>query len=275
MKKFLFLILCLCSLQITSAQPHLISVEFQILEKRIIDTYGDNTEEIEKAATHHVVSILRKNYPFFDFTESNAEDSLLISITTSGNTSAVFQFTLTGSNIQQAVNPFHLPFLELLDFTNGLPGTYMGFLEQLKQKFDEAMNNSDNKTDLISKILSRVPLTDDVFWVDSLLIWTIPLSFQVSRIATDSKIKIEFLIIGPLFDKTRYFTSTVDHFFKNIEHAKQEFQLPDHYPDSSLISITTDSISQPDSGNNVIKKTYLLKYIKAVQGITLSNPDNQ
>ena len=273
MKKYLLFFLCLCSLQFTSAQPHLISVQFQIFEKRIIDNYGNNTEEIEKAATDYVIKILTQNYPFFDFTKSNAEDSLLISITTSGNTSAVFQFILAGSNIQQAVNPFHLPFLELLDFTNGLPGTYQGFIEQLKQKLDEAMNNSDNKTDLISKILSRVPLTDDVFWVDSLLIWSIPISFEVSRIATDSKIKIEFLIIGPLFDKTRYFTSTVDHYFKNIEHMKQVYQLPDHYPDSSLIAITTDSISQPVSGSNVIKKTYLLKYIKAVQRITLEDPD--
>ena len=273
MKKNLLFFLCLCSLQFASAQPHLISVQFQILEKRIIDNYGNNTEEIEKAATHYVVNILRQNYPFFDFTESNAEDSLLISITTSGNTSAVFQFTLTGSNIQQTVDPFHLPFLELLDFVNGLPGTYQGFIEQLKQKFDEAMSNTDNKNDLISKIFSRVPLTDDVFWVDQRSIWTIPISFQVSGIATDSKIKIEFLIIDPIADETWYYTSTVDHFIKNMELAKQIYQLPDYYPDSSLTAKSIDSISQPDSGSNVIKKTYLLKYIKAVQGMTLSDPD--
>ena len=273
MKKYFLFFLCLCSLKFTSAQPHLISVQFQIFEKRIIETYGDNTEKIEKAATQHVVNILRNNYPFFDFTESNAEDSLLISITTSGNTAAVFQFTLTGLNIQQVIDPFHLPFLELLDFTNGLPGTYMGFFEQLKQKFDEAMRNSDNKTDLITKILSRVPLTDDVFWVDSLFIWSIPISFEVSRIATDSKIKIKFLIIDPVADETWYYTSTVNHYFKDIEHMKQVYQLPDHYPDSSLRAKSIGSISQPDSGINVIKRTYLLKYIKAVQGITLEDPD--
>lgn len=275
MKKYLILILCFCSLQFTVAQPHLISVRFHILEKRIIDAYGNNTEKIEKAATQHVVNIIRQNYPFFDFTESNAEDSLLISITTSGNTSAVFQFTLTGSNIQQTVDPFHLPFLERLDFANGLPGTFQGFIEQLKQKFNEAMSNTDNKNDLISKILSRVPLTDDVFWVDQRSIWTIPISFQVSGIATDSKIKIEFLIIDPFANETMYYTSIVDNFIKDMEYAKQKYKLPDHYPDSSLIAKTTDSISQPDSGSNVIKKTYLLKYIKAVQGMTLSDPDRQ
>ena len=199
----------------------------------------------------------------------------MISITTSGNTAAVFQFTLTGLNIQQVIDPFHLPFLEFLDFVNGLPGTYQGFIEQLKQKFDEAMTNSDNKTDLITKILSRVPLTDDVFWIDSLLIWTIPISFQVSGIDTDSEIKIEFLIVDPFADETMYYTSIVNKFIKDIEYAKQQYKLPDHYPDSSLKAKSIDSISQPDSGSNVIKKTYLLKYIKAVQRMTLSDPDRQ
>jgi len=174
-----------------------IQVQFKMIEPNYVEFYNwdQSVGYIDSAASSNLGILLRKRFPFIQFTSAPAKDKLIVELDKHHEANSN-SMTATVELSMQFQDESGMPYPELYETFRetgqafqGLPDDKNAFLLELQAVFERWVKNKYE--DMLNKVCYNVKMCTVAHPMSELNSWVIPFSTTEMNIAARSNIKIE------------------------------------------------------------------------------------